>query len=47
MLRNIIKIKWWDWPIDKIKSSKDFFLKDLEKVIRYGNIKKFTEMLFG
>lgn len=30
-VKKLLKIKWWDWPIDKIKSSKDFFLKDWEK----------------
>ena len=31
-IMNLLNIKWWDWPIEKIKGSKDFFLKTWSKI---------------
>lgn len=28
----LLQIKWWDWPEEKIKANREFFMMDLEKV---------------
>lgn len=33
--KQMLQIRWWDWPEEKIKANKEFFMMDLEKA---GNI---------
>jgi len=31
-IEKLLRLKWWDWPIDKIKRNKEFFTTDLNTV---------------
>lgn len=33
--KQLLQIRWWDWPEEKIKANREFFMLDLEKA---GNI---------
>ena len=31
-IEKLLRLKWWDWPLDKIKRNKEFFTTDLNTV---------------
>ncbi|MHA1212533.1 MAG: CatB-related O-acetyltransferase, partial [Candidatus Heimdallarchaeota archaeon] len=37
IVKQLLKIKWWDWPLEKIERNKEFFTTDLTKA---KNLKK-------
>jgi len=31
IIKELLKVKWWDWPVEKIKRNEKFFTTDLTK----------------
>ena len=32
MIEKLLELRWWDWPLDRIKRNRRFFETDLSKI---------------